>query len=232
MAGFLLASGASTQAQNFQLGLYPLLSQPQAEFQRNVENLGLGIGGFFFFGPGNGYASIGADFAYILYGSEERKEPFSTTIPDVTVNVETTNNIILGHLALRLQIPVGPVRPFVDGQIGFHYLFTQTTIKNEQLEEPIATSTNFQDIAFSYGGGAGVSIKIHERKEQLGTGGDPTEKSPKYTFIEFRIRYLAGGEANYLKEGSIRREGGKVSYDTKHSRTDLMTYQVGLTFWF
>ena len=46
---------------------------------------------------------IGADLAFMIYGSETRQEPFSLTIPDVTVEVETSNNIVLLHALARLQ---------------------------------------------------------------------------------------------------------------------------------
>jgi len=39
---------------------------------------------------------------------------------------------------------------------------------------------------------------------------------------------LSGSEADYLRKGSIIREGGDVIYDVKSSRTDLMLYQIGV----
>ena len=37
------------------------------------------------------------------YGSEKREEPWSMTIPDVFVDVKTTNDLLAAHLFLRLQ---------------------------------------------------------------------------------------------------------------------------------
>jgi hypothetical protein len=48
--------------------------------------------------------------------------------------------------------------------------------------------------------------------------------------IDFRIRYLFGGEATYLKEGSITVSDGAVEIDARRSRTDLLTYQLGVSF--
>ena len=90
-------------AQGFQAAVNFLLGQPKDEFKENVQDLGFGIGGMFAFRPGNSPIMLGIDGAYMIYGSETRQEPFSLTIPDVTVEVETRNNIFLGHALLRLQ---------------------------------------------------------------------------------------------------------------------------------
>jgi len=46
------------------------------------------------------------------------------------------------------------------------------------------------------------------------------------------MRYIIGGEAEYLKKGSIRRENSKVSYDIIKSKTDLLTAQIGVALEF
>jgi len=224
IAGFF----TSAKAQNVAGGLNLMLGNPQGEFRQNVNNLGIGLAGYLAAGPKSGYAKIGGEFGFLVYGNETRKEPFSTTIPDVTVDVTTSNNILFGHLLVRLQVPVGSVQPYLDGLVGFHYLFTETSIKNEQGQEEIATSTNFSDFTFSYGGAGGILIRIYQRKAEEKK--KPGESHPiQATFLDFRVRYLIGGEANYLKEGSIRRENGKVKYDIQHSKTDIMTFQLGIT---
>ncbi len=50
--------------------------------------------------------------------------------------------------------------------------------------------------------------------------------------IDFRVRYSFGGEATYLKKGSITRENVTAIIDPLRSRTDLLTYQLGLVFTF
>ncbi len=116
-------------AQNFQAGVNFLLGLPKGEFKENVEDLGFGIGGMFAFRPGNSPVMIGVDVEYMIYGSETRQEPFSLTIPDVTVEVETRNNILLTHALLRLQGNSGTFRPYLDGLIGMHYFFTETQVR-------------------------------------------------------------------------------------------------------
>jgi hypothetical protein len=142
------------------LGGYFTIAVPQGEFDEKVENNGFGFTGQALFSVPGSPVSIGGSFGGAIYGSETRREPFSTTIPDVTVDVETNNYILLGHLVLRIQPPAGPFRPYAEGVIGFHYLFTQTTI--ESRDEDIASDTNFDDGVLSYGGGGGIMFMVYE----------------------------------------------------------------------
>lgn len=202
-------------------GAHFMLGFPQGKFKDNVDRIGGGISGEFLGSLRPVPIKIGLSVGFLIYGSETREEPFSTTIPDVTVDVTTTNNILLGHLLLRVQPVKGVFRPYVDGLLGFNYLFTQTKIESGQLQ--VAESTNFDDFAFSYGGGTGIMIKVY----------DGTRKKKTKDFrlaavlIDARVRYLKGSKAEYLQEGSIRREGTEVIYDVTESSTDLLTVQIG-----
>ncbi len=199
------------------VGGYFTIALPQGEFDEAVENNGYGLTGQALFSVPGSPVAVGASFGGVIYGRETREEPFSLTIPDVPVEVETTNYILLGHLVLRIQPPGGAFRPYADGVIGFHYLFTQTTI--ESREEDIASDTNFDDGVFSYGGGGGIMFQVY----------DGAASKPVNVYVDVGARYLKGGKARYLKEGSIRREDGRVLYDIEESKTDLLAINIGVT---
>ncbi len=224
-AAILLCIASGLAAQDFQAGLNFLVGQPKGEFRDNVEDWGFGLGGMVAYRPGNGPLMIGADLEFAIYGSETRQEPFSLTIPDVTVEVETANNILLLHALTRLQGDRGVFRPYVEGFIGTHYFFTQTEIRDEDdfEEDPIASSTNQEDVTFSYGAGGGAMFLVYQDKQSQGK---------EEVLIDFRVRYLYGGEATYLKKGSITRENGAVSIDPLRSYTDFLTYQLGVVYAF
>lgn len=207
-------------------GVHFMLGFPQGEFKDNVDRIGFGGSGEFLYSFRPTPVKIGASIGYLIYGSETREEPFSTTIPDVTVDVTTTNNVLNGYLLLRLQPVKGLFRPYVDGLLGFNYLFTRTTIVSE--EEEVAASTNFDDFAFSYGGGGGIMIKVYDGTKKM----EPGKVGLAAVLIDARVRYLKGSEAEYLKEGSISREDTEVIYDVIESNTDLLTVQVGAIFEF
>jgi hypothetical protein len=154
--------------------------------------------------------------AYLIYGNKTRNVPWSTTIPDVFLDVTTTNNIAQFHLFLRLEPPSGPIRPYVDGLVGFNYFWTETSVKSEQENQAqIAWS-------FSYGGGAGLKIKVYEKVKDDGKLVE--------LLIDLRVRYLLGGKAEYLKDNTpMRIENGRAIYDTDKSTTDLLSGQVGVS---
>jgi hypothetical protein len=196
------------------------IALPKGEFEEKVENNGFGFTGQVLFSMPAAPLAFGVSFGGLIYGSETREEPFSTTIPDVTVDVETNNYILTGHAVLRLQLPSGPFRPYVDGVIGFHYLFTRTSIKSEM--EDVASDTNFDDGVFSYGGGGGIMFEVY-------AGGAGASAKPLNVYVDVGARYLKGGKAQYLQEGSIRREDGRVLYDVEESETDLLAIYIGAT---
>lgn len=213
-------------AQKFQAGADFLIGVPQGAFRDNVNRSGFGITGNIGLAPAGTVYMVGIEVGFMNYGTERRREPFSTTIPDVSVDVETENNIALGHLFLRLQPNVGFIRPYLEGAIGGNYLFTKTSIKNQGGGgEEVASSTNLDDGAFSYGGGAGILVRLAEYNSE-GSRGD--SEPFKELLLDVRCRYLAGSEAEYLKEGSIRRVGGMVVYDIKKSETNFLTFQIGV----
>lgn len=225
IAGLLLTAPA-IHAQHLQASINFLLGQPQNEFQDNVEDLGFGLGGNFGYHFGTSPIMIGAEVQYMIYGSQTRREPFNDNIPDVTVEVETSNNILLFHALARLQSPSGTFRPYLDGLLGLNYFFTETSVRDEDgFDEPIASSTNQEDVALSYGAGGGVMLQVHKSRHPE-TGGVRLRE----VLIDFRIRYLFGGEATYLKEGSITVNNGQLAIDALRSRTDLLTYQLGVSF--
>lgn len=169
---------------------------------------------------------LGVEFGFMNYGTEKRLEPFSTTIPDVMVDVETENNFALGHLFVRLQPNNGPVRPYLEGSLGGNYLFTKTTIQNlGNGEEEVASSTNLDDFAFSYGGGAGVLVALAQFDSEDSPDND---NKIKELLLDVRCCYLVGSEAEYLKEGSIRRVSGQVVYGISKSQTNLLSIQIGI----
>lgn len=222
---FLSVGASSAQSFEFDTGIQFRTGFPQGEFSRNVKNTGLGLGGFFGLQVPDSPVMFGADLGFMIYGLETRKEPFSSTIPDVTVDVETSNNIATGHLFLRLQSPERSIRPYFDALFGFNYLFTRTSIKDEWDESrDIASSTNFDDITLSYGFGGGLQIRVFN---------DPfKENKLSSVFIDLGVRYMTGGEGEYLKKGSIEIVNQDVMMDVIKSKTDLLSFQMGVALAF
>jgi len=225
LAGLVLGLPKTVQAQLYPQGsLAVIVGFPQGEFDQKVENVGFGLDLFGGIGLGRTPVVVGIEGSFLMYGFERRRTPFSNTIPDVTVEVETSNSIALGHLVLRLQPSSGPLRPYADGLFGVKYFFTETTVKDDNFSDrEIASSTNFDDAALSYGVGGGVDIQVYR-----GRGG----KKVGAVLISAGARYLFGSEAEYLREGSIERRDGQVFFTTERSETNILITRLGVTLQF
>ena len=173
LAAVVLMTAPSATAQiNAEGSLKLTVGLPQGEFADQLDANGFGGNlaaavGF----PGSPLL-IGADLGFMIYGHERRNEPFTTTIPDVTVDVVTDNSLALGHLFLRLKANLPGIQPYADALFGFKYFFTETRIESEQFDQnEITRSTNFDDTALSYGFGGGVKISLFTPTGENGPGG-------------------------------------------------------------
>ena len=221
---FLCAAAAPTTGlaqMDFSGSLHFNAGFPRGDFKDNIERNAYGLDGQIFYSPETSPFAVGLELAYMNYGNESRREPFSTTIPDVTVNVETSNNIVQGFLVLRGGAKSGPIRPYADMLIGLNYLFTETKITDSSHpDDEIASSVNRDDAAFAYGLGGGVMVPVHTSRKQ--------GQAPFQIALDGGLRYIKGNEAQYLKKGSIRRENGRVEFDEERSRTDMLKMHLGV----
>ncbi len=214
-------------AQNMRGGLNFIISNPQGEFADNVTNTGFGAAIDFGWHPHGSPLVIGTNLGFVNYGRETRHVPFSLTIPDVTVEVTNTNNIVMFDLFVGVEPVYGAVRPYFGGMIGMSYLFTRTTIKDDNDLDEIASSTNLSDVAFNFGPAGGVRFRVWENPEPVGA-----EVTVRDVLIDVGFKYMLGSEADYMKEGSIIRTGSNLEYDVYRSKTNLLIFQIGVSLAF
>lgn len=221
LAGLAIAGTGTAGQTNFAGGLHFNAGFPQGDFKDQIDKNAYGVGGQIFYAPSNSPLAIGLEFGWMNYGHEHRKEPLSTTVPDITVDLNTDNNIVQGFLILRGQMPRGPIRLYGDGLIGFNYLFTETKISGTGAsDDTFASTTNQDDGVFAYGVGGGVMVPVYAKPSGKGR--------PLEVLLDAGLRYVVGGEAEYLKKGSITREDGVVTYDVIKSKTDMLRLHAGV----
>jgi hypothetical protein len=212
--------------ERFQASIHFSSGFPQREFNQNINSAGLGGSGYFAYRFKNSPFSAGFSIGALVYGSETRPELWDANIPEVKVNVITRNYILLCHLVFRVQPPEGKFRPYAEGLAGFHYLWTETGIYNRgAFPDRIASSVNHSDWAWSLGAGCGVSVILYEKMKHRG-------RNPFVILVDLGARFIKGGKAEYLREGSIHRDGERLIYDIQMSTTDLITAQLGVSFAF
>ena len=222
LIAFFLPTAA--QAQYGSGGVDLVVAVPQGAFADRLDGVGFGLGGDFLYHVPNTPVGFGVAGTFIVYGQETIRERFGGgALGRVEVDVVTTNNIALGHLLVRLQPPNGPFRPYADALVGVSYLFTESRIEDVDFNDDrdIASSTNFDDAAFSYGVGGGVMAQVYKGR---------SDGRRFRVFLDASVRYLFGGEAEYLREGGISSDrNGNLTFDVTRSRTDLLLPQFGVT---
>jgi len=222
---------SNIRAQEFHFDLDFNVGVPQGEFSDEIDRLGWGLGLMGGYKIPKTPLMVGLDFGFMNFGIETRTEPLSTTIPDITVEVENSYNLVTGNLLFRLSGPPSKFRPYIDGLFGFNYFFTQTVLRERDAfsDEGVLRDTNFEDTSLSYGFGTGVNLRVYNGAGQQSSASDFTLGG---VYLNAGLRYMFGREAEYLQEGSISRDNGNVTFDVSRSETDLLYFKFGVNFTF
>lgn len=198
-----------------------IIGFPQNEFNKNVNNSVFGgiEGQVTLTTPTKSNPfTVGLNAAFIIYGIESRRVPLSTTIPDVSVDVERQNSMVNFHLLFQISPFDGEVKPYLEGVAGGAYLFTETTVEGSSNFDEFASTVNQDDFAWSYGLGGGILVSLMEGNEDL----------PGGLFLDLKTRFMFSSEAEYLTTGDLRVENGNLIYQTKKSGIDYMSIQFGV----
>jgi hypothetical protein len=200
----------------FQAGAHLNLALPQGEFSDFVD-AGFGLGGWFAFNlDRRGMIAFKVDGNWLIYGSESRRRPLSPTVPFVTVDVTTRNNIYTLGVGPVITLSNGAIKPYIAGTVGFSYFATESGVSGTSNGEDFAESTNFDDFTFAVVGGGGLRVRLK--------GG----RTP--VFLDLSSEYHRNGRASYLREGSIIDNGnGTISFTPIQSETNLMLVKLGVS---
>ena len=205
-------------------GAHLMMVLPQGDFKEQVDKLGFGFSFDLGYGFPNLPVALGLEGAYAVYGSNTFSVPLGN-IKVVTVDVTSENSIFLGHAFLRVQPHQGMFRPYVEGLLGLSVFNTSSSVKDQSTNEAFASSSNSTDVAFSYGAGAGIAVKVYETVNE--ESGDTFQ-----LFVDARLRYFYGGEAKYYREDAVYLDNaGNVNFDPskeRRSKTDMITPHLGV----
>ena len=180
---------------------------PMGEFNHKVGTDAVGASVFFAWRLGRSPVFFGAEAAGHIY----LRSLFGA-------DSDSYNTIIQGLSFLRLQPRAGSGVPYLEVLAGLHFLRTSTLYYDDYWGE-YYSETEFQGIAMAAGVGAGLCMR-------LGRDAKPTTRFGKPTYLDFKVRYMIGGRADYMKEladGSFLKE---------HSKTNFLTAQLGLSWFF
>jgi len=219
---------AAEKQSRFQIGISFEPFFPQGEFRDVMDRIGWGGSLDAFYRIPNSDLMIGTALAYHVYGWDTRWEPFNVYIPEVLVKVRTTNAVARGHLILRLQPSLGAMRPYVEGLVGLQHLTTDTRVYDDYDydDDWIASTNQLRSTVLSYGFGGGLVLNLSSYLPR------PNRKRRFSVMLDIGIRYLRGGPADYLAPGDIEIIEDTANYFFNHSRTDILTPRIGVSFAF
>ena len=209
-----VASAAQRGGSPIRGGVAAIYGAPIGEFENFVERgWGLGIHGVLPLDPA-GVIGLRADGGFLVYGHERQRTCLSRTIGcRILVDVNTTNSIVLAGIGPELSLPTGPIRPYANARAGLAYIATTSAVEGTRSDEDFASTTNFDDLVFSWGGGGGLAVAFSRR-----------------VGLDVGVVWLDNGRASYLREGDIVDEAdGDIRLTPVRSDTDLVVFHVGLS---
>lgn len=196
------------------------IAQPVGEFDDYVD-VGFGLGGHLLLrlDPA-GVFSLRLDGGFVNYGRESKRVCLSQTVGcRILVDLVTSNNIAFGSIGPQLGVPSGPVRPYVNGGIGFSYFATTSSVSgtSNSDNDDFARTTNFDDVTLAWSAGGGLYIPLRIGSTSFA--------------IDLGARYLLNGEVEYLREGGIEdHPDGSITLHPTRSEANLLVWQIGVSF--
>jgi hypothetical protein len=194
------------------------IAQPAGQFGQYVDNgVGVGVHGLARLGASGAFA-LRIDGNFVQYGRETKRVPLSPTVGGrINVDLTTSNNIFWVGVGPELMAPRGPVRPYVNGSVGFSYFATESSLSGVDDSENVLHNTNYDDTVFSYSAGTGVLIPVVHGRRTL-------------VFLDLGARFNNNGRAQYLREGGIEDlPNGGIALHPIDSNANLWTYHIGVT---
>jgi opacity protein-like surface antigen len=198
-------------------GVSFVVAQPLGEFRDNVSSAIGGEGHVVLRPSENSVFGLRLEGGFLNYGHEHKRVPLSATVGGrIQVDLNTNNNIALFAAGPQLMATRGVIRPYVHGTAGLAYFFTESSIDGSDDTFSFAQTTNQDDAAFAYGGGAGVIIPLPVKSTLVS--------------IDLGARYLNTGKVRYLKEGGIRDNAdGTITLSPSESKATMITYRIGVS---
>lgn len=192
-------------------GLRVVNAQPIGEFKRYV-NSGWGMGGDGRWFPGRQKAfSLRGDLQFVTYGRVKTRECFGTGCR-IVIDITTSNNIFTGTGGAELQLPTGPVRPYVHAMAGITNFWTQSSADGQNnTNENVFETTNLRDALFTRVGGAGVRLAVSQR-----------------ILLDIAAQRHFNGRARYLTRDSFG-DGTATTPLIRESDVDFWTFSFGVS---
>lgn len=190
-----------------------------------------------FFGNNVKTGKVGFEFGYLRQFKEEKPlfwgvsifynqiNKFEATITEildfqlVDFDYTTKSNLLgcNGKMRFYPNIYIGKIEWYIEAQIGYKWLFTNTTKVLNNDSESSDTNTEKGSLSLTYGVSTGLNYPISEE-----------------IFLNLRGNYLPGLSVPYyvLNPGNEIRNSTIDRFDLKRSTTDILRWDLGITYRF
>jgi len=206
------------QRPRWELGGGVSILSPQGDFSSFVnDGYGVSLNATVGLEPNNALA-MRFEGGYINYGSERFGVPVFPGTGRILANLTTRNNIAYAGLGPVVQMPYGPIRPYVNGFVGVSYFFTESSVGGGHSYDygGFGRTLNFDDASLAYGLGGGVSFRLSKGRSPV--------------FLKLDGQYRRHGQTEYLTEGGILDDGfGGATVSPILSDVDFLLFNVGVS---
>ncbi len=198
--------------------------QPLGEFANQYDGYPAGLGGTLSIPLWRSPLEIGAGFAWNSMGSQnEDVSVYVTTDKDgddiyADGEMRIRSSINRYQTFARLRPFTGRIQPYGDLIAGIDVFKTNhdITINSEGYTEAGNSQKNHQDLTYAVGWAAGLRVRLASN-----------------IFVEGRFENLSSGKVTYVDQNSIQvNENSNITFDTKQSRANRYTYQLGIAITF
>ena len=200
------------------------LGDPQGQFGFQYDGYPVGVAGQFLLNYGKSPFEVGLSAAWQAMGSKKKDIDIYKGV-DIAGDeiwsqgsISVRNNSYLYHGVARIKPFDGAIQLYGDLLGGIKTFSTKTIIEEENggYNEVVDSRLDNRGFAISYGWAAGVKIRLIEGM-----------------MLEGRFEKLLGGQTTFINPTSIiiDEEGG-LSYEELSTQTNVMNYQLGISFEF
>lgn len=200
------------------------LADPQGQFGFQYEGYPIGLAGQVLLNSGQGPFDFGVAAAWQAMGSNKREidifqgEDIQGDDIWSKGTMSVRNNSYLYHGVARLKPFNGAFQMYGDLLGGLKSFSTKTVIEKDNggYTEVIDSRRDHRDFAISYGWASGIKIRLLDGM-----------------MLECRFEKLLGGQTTFIDPNSIViDENGGLTYEEIETKTNVMNYQLGVSFEF
>ncbi len=196
----------------FSLGFEGGLAQPVGAFADEVGTFGGGA----FFGQFRVTPALAlrAEANLLIYGHQRIPDLCAATTCRVRFDVTTDNQVFSALIGPQLELPSGPVRPYVGAGVGLGYFFTSSGVAGSS-SGAFASTTNYHDAVLDWSGGGGVRVPFRIRQVPLA--------------VDLGARYQRNGSVSYLRKdsGITDNPDGSITVHPTTSSANFVLWHLG-----